>query len=590
MFPVDAVMATSLVTVARWGETERITVHVDEDGSVVERELTRAQIADFATETGNPGNEKRVVSALDIQTPNKRLASGVAFVDTPGVGGVFHEHTSVTTGFLPSADAIVFVSDFTKVLTASELEFLRTAVAATEIGEAGDGLIFVVTKADKVTPAEREKFLTNLTEALTVALGRPAEELTVVPVSTRHKLHSMTSGDEQLLVDSNYPALEAVLWPTVASRHARVLVSGALTDLDSALTALIDPVEAELAGLSAKTAEELARLRADVQRRSEHVDGLRRNRAEWRQRLRADLQQVAAKCRVGIDERFDAVWHRLNTIYLEEPRYLQNPDQLVGQLAADAALVAGTVAELAQRRSSEVQRRFAREHGLELALPELAALPAPAVPPLRPTGGLHQPERTGRRWETVIRSLEGGGAGTTVGAVVGAVLGTLLAPGPGTVVVAQIGAGIGGVVGGIFGAQRSFRTVTARHRHDDLVARRRSLTTELDPLLRSQVRDLKANLDELVALLAAAAMEELDSRLEQEQESVTDALARLAEAEQGTQERAEARRAELAAERDVLLRLRAATGGLAQQAKRLGGPAQDPSDPADHGSSGEQPG
>ena len=129
LFPVDARVATSAVTVVSWAATENVVVELlGPGGDVAQRDIDRADIASYVTETGRP--EGVAVAAVRIGTPHPLLASGLVLVDTPGVGGVFSAHTAATMAFLPSADAIVFVADFTQPILRSELEFLRLAAAA----------------------------------------------------------------------------------------------------------------------------------------------------------------------------------------------------------------------------------------------------------------------------------------------------------------------------------------------------------------------------------------------------------------------------------------------------------------------------
>src|SRR6201999_2050471 len=117
--------------------------------------------------------------------------------DTPGVGGVLAEHTAVTTSFLPSADAIVFVSDFTQPLTDSELRFLDEAVGAADVRGDLDGLIFVVTKSDRPDEQGRAEIRATPPANPAEATGKPAESLTIVPVSSRARLRHLANGDEQ---------------------------------------------------------------------------------------------------------------------------------------------------------------------------------------------------------------------------------------------------------------------------------------------------------------------------------------------------------------------------------------------------------
>lgn len=593
LFPVDAVLATSLVTVVSWGEIERITVGFEGvDGGLTERSITRTEIADYATEAGNPGNDKRVASAISVQTPNPRLRSGVVVVDTPGVGGVLTAHSAVTTGFLPSADAIVFVSDFTQPLTASELDFLRQASQAAQVTGDIDGVIFVVTKADRVLGEQREQLLANTRAKLAEVTGQPAQALTIVPVSSKVKRAHLATGDPLRLAESNFPALEAVLWPAVERRRARIILSAALTDVDASVRRLLEPVETERAALEAETRERVAELRGQAEQRRQELAELSRGRAEWRNRLQADIQQVGRDLRYELEAGLDAVWHRFDVEYLDDPDNLADPQRLVGTLASDAALVAGSISELAQRRAAEVQRSFAREHGLELALPEVAALPAPPVPPLEVTGRTHRSDSTDRGWDKVRSGVLGAGVGSTAGAtggaVAGAIIGTLLLPGLGSYFGAQLGGLLGSIGGTLAGTVKGVQMTSRQHQRADLIARRHSIDTELRPLRKSQPRDLRAALDKLLSGLTDAVLAELDSRIEQEQEGIADALTRLTQTERSTQQQAGARQAELEAELRPLLRVRAEVGRLAEEAERLGRRSRETLDvaavPVAHGS------
>lgn len=574
LFPVDAVLATSVVTVVSWADSERITVRLEgADGTLTDRSITRTEIADYATEAGNPGNDKRVASVISVQTPNNRLRSGVVLVDTPGVGGVLTAHSAVTAGFLPSADAIVFVSDFTQPLTASELDFLRQAAQAAQVAGDIDGLIFVVTKADRVIGEQRDQLLANTRAKLAEVTGHSAQALTVVPVSSKVKRAYLATGDPSRLTESNFPALEAVLWPAVERRRARIILSTALTDIDASVRRLLEPVETEQEALAAETRARVAELRGQAEQRRQELAELRRGHAEWRNRLRADIQQVGRDLRQDLLARLDAVWHRFDVEYLEDPDTLADPQRLVGKLASDAALVAGSVSVRAQRRAAEVQRGFAGEHGLELALPEVAALPAPPVPPLEVTGRTHRADSTDPGWDMVSAGALGIGVGSTVvaaGVAAGAIIGTVLFPVLGTQLGAYIGSALGTLGGTLLGTVKGVHRISQQHQQADLAARRRSIGTQLGPLRRSQPRDLCAALDRLIEGLTDAMLAELDSRIEQEQEGTAEMVARLAQTEQSTQRQARSRQAALEAERGPLLRVRAELGRLAAQAERLG--------------------
>ena len=82
------------------------------------------------------------VELVEVGLPNAFLERGIALVDTPGVGGLNAGHAAATLAFLPSADALVFVTDASAELSGPELEFLASAMRA------GPPVLVAVTKVD----------------------------------------------------------------------------------------------------------------------------------------------------------------------------------------------------------------------------------------------------------------------------------------------------------------------------------------------------------------------------------------------------------------------------------------------------------
>ena len=66
-----------------------------------------------ATRATGPG-----CSYAEVGLPRKLLAGGLVLVDTPGVGGLGSAHGAATMSALPSADAVLLVSDAAQEYTA----------------------------------------------------------------------------------------------------------------------------------------------------------------------------------------------------------------------------------------------------------------------------------------------------------------------------------------------------------------------------------------------------------------------------------------------------------------------------------------
>lgn len=135
------------------------------------------QLRDFASEEHNPGNEQHVTDIL-LELPAARLTTDVCFVDTPGLGSLATAGAAQTLGFLPRCDLGVFLVDCCSTLAEEDLSVIRT------LFDGGADVLVVLSKADLLTLADRERVLAYVRRQLAANLSRE------VPVS----LVSVASG------------------------------------------------------------------------------------------------------------------------------------------------------------------------------------------------------------------------------------------------------------------------------------------------------------------------------------------------------------------------------------------------------------
>jgi predicted GTPase len=129
--PVVSDVATSTVFKVTYGDTRKYKVffypkNPDEpDERTDTLEITHEQVVDYGTEDKNPRNEKGV-DFIGVKLPHPLLKSGVMIIDTPGLGGLFREHSEITWRYVPNADAIFFVFDSVEaVASKDEMEYLK---------------------------------------------------------------------------------------------------------------------------------------------------------------------------------------------------------------------------------------------------------------------------------------------------------------------------------------------------------------------------------------------------------------------------------------------------------------------------------
>jgi Dynamin family len=575
LFPVDTYYATSVITTASYAAQERITVALDDGaGGTTARQITRDEIALFATESGNPDNAKKA-RMITIELPNQRLAAGLTFIDTPGIGGVYEEHSAATLSILPSADLLLFVTDTTQPLTESELGFVAEASKIAHVTDDANGQVFVLTKTDLLDDAG--ELLTGAEAKLAAATGRPAGGVRVIPVSAAAQLEYLASGDEDYLDASNFAELERVLWATIARRRAKALLAGALGDLNAVVRSLLAPIEAEAAALIAGAGSGLPDSVEQAQRRAASLTALSSVQAGWHAELATALGAASHELSKHGSKELAEMWERCRGVYLQKDSYLADPDKLVDRIAFETAELTETLSVRAERKAARVLRDLAREYDLAVEPPAVGQLPDPPVPALDLGGDLASDPPPTNRLRALRQAAGSAGQGwSSIGSVVGMSIGGIVGvfAGPGIVATIGVGFGIGRLVGialgGTFGMLTAYKDAVNEVGNGDQVPRSELIWAGLRPMRIAQDEHVASTLDDLMEAFGAAAVAEVDNRIAQELESANDTLSRLQAARTVSELAARQRRDELATERAPLDEIRFEVNDLTMAAAQLG--------------------
>ena len=120
--------STVLATVVSYGEQASARLALA-SGDGAEPELVQIPPADLKNDLRRaPQAGGREVLRVEVTAASPLLKGGLAFVDTPGVGGHGQPHLSATLGLLPDADAMLMVSDTSQEFTEPEMRFIRQAL------------------------------------------------------------------------------------------------------------------------------------------------------------------------------------------------------------------------------------------------------------------------------------------------------------------------------------------------------------------------------------------------------------------------------------------------------------------------------
>jgi Dynamin family len=167
VLPTGVVPVTAVPTIVRYGSPATARVRFEGGGWT---DIPVKTVDEYVSEEKNPENAKHV-AALEIFVPSPLLATGMCFVDTPGLGSVFTGNTAATQAFIPHIDAALVVTGADPPLAGEEL--LLVEAVAHHVQD----LIVILNKADRTTDAERSAAVAFARRQLEKRLQRPAGPL-----------------------------------------------------------------------------------------------------------------------------------------------------------------------------------------------------------------------------------------------------------------------------------------------------------------------------------------------------------------------------------------------------------------------------
>jgi replication fork clamp-binding protein CrfC len=282
--------STVLATVVFYAEipTARLVV-VSPDGAEAELvDIEMSQLKDDLRRA--PVAQGREVLRVEVGVPSPMLKNGLAFIDTPGVGGHGQPHLSATLGLLPDADAVLMISDTSQEFTEPELTFIRQAVEICPVATV------VATKTD-LYPRWRDIVAVN-----TAHLQRAAVSAPVIPASAVLRSHAVTLNDKELNEESNFPAIVKFLSERVMSRENDRIRDHVLREIRAAADHLTLAVSSELSALNDPDIRE--RLTADLERRTQEAQDALQQTALWQQTLNDGIADLTADVDHDLRNRF----------------------------------------------------------------------------------------------------------------------------------------------------------------------------------------------------------------------------------------------------------------------------------------------
>ncbi|MFI5780813.1 dynamin family protein [Nocardia sp. NPDC051570] len=341
--------------------------------------------------TAKPGEPSEIRLSAPL------LAEGIVLVDMPGVTGADSRQAAATLELLPTADAVLFVSDASQEYTAPEMRFLQ------QIHQLCPLVVCVINKIDSyvrwadIQKADRK----HLTDA--------GLTLPILPVSATMHAMSHRLSDTELEVESGMPQLVDYIRTRIVERADAVARDSFVNDVRVVSDHVALAVNTELTALQdpARGAELLERIR-DAR---DAADALRKRTANWQYVLGDGITELTVAVDHDLRNRLRALAREADSeiIKTDPARTWEAFDERLGGRIAEEVNENFLLAhKLSTRLATTVAERF-----VEDGAPSLPALPgAAAGSVLHQWGSLEALEsgRTGviQRGITSLRGSYGG--------------------------------------------------------------------------------------------------------------------------------------------------------------------------------------
>jgi predicted GTPase len=411
--PVDDIAMTAIPTIIEYGSAPAASLTFDVPGEnrstriPIDINDLRKHVMDHAAKTGTLDGGK-----IEVTLPAEPLRDGLVLIDTPGVGSSVARHAVTTLALLPSADALVVLSDASQELTEPELRFLRQAATICPI------VMCVLSKID-LTPHWRDVEAANRQHLESAGI-----DATILPVSANLYRTALTLDDTDLADESGIPRLIERLQRDLLPRAVRSLREAAAEEAATVSNHLTMALQAELetlvrpgeAAMLVQTFEDAQAIAADLNKRA----------SKWQAALNDGFHDLLNDVEYDVRDRIRSVGRDAEQLVDESDP--ADTWETMSQWMADA--FADAIADSfvwAYERCEHVATTVAESFRLEseIRLPQIPSIDTSAM--LTPVAGI-DPIRTSRMTgsQKLIGAMRGSYSGILMAGIITSLAGMAL--------------------------------------------------------------------------------------------------------------------------------------------------------------------
>jgi hypothetical protein len=223
VLPAWAVPTTAVLCVVRWNETPVARLYELDPAkgsghSDTFQEIPVQDLVKHVTIDELDPDKPSPWGLAEIDWPLPLCRNGVIVVDSPGLNE-HQDRSRITTGYLGRADAVVFVFDATRALSASERDFLNLRIKA----QGHEDVFFVCNRINQVDDEAEQERVRNRVLRVLDADWKPRENR-VFFVNAKAALEERQRGETSMLESSGMPGFERQLEIFLSTERARLKV------------------------------------------------------------------------------------------------------------------------------------------------------------------------------------------------------------------------------------------------------------------------------------------------------------------------------------------------------------------------------
>ncbi|HEX4094444.1 MAG TPA: dynamin family protein [Trebonia sp.] len=521
LFPEDTDIATATVCTLCWGESPQAVVHFlqAEDGpQLPAKAIALDEVPRYATVQGQRAEGGPEVVRIDMTAPIPQLRSGLTLVDTPGVGSMNPAHTAATSGFLPEADAMLFVASSVEPLGTVELSFLARAYDVCPI------VLTVLSMIDK--SLDESAVLADDLTRIAGATGMAADDVDIVAVSSLRKWNGEAAGDQDLIKASGFPELELKLWTGLVASCAIARLGQAVDVLQVIAGDSGAPLRTEQSALAG--GEQLAQLDEELTHAQARAVEARAEAPRRSRKLSQELTERARPITRRLKQSFDNIIADF-TADTNHREVLAEPAPAINRLVrrmvevqADANRALNVVIDdVAARFSADLPKALAGLGGEAITAADPITAPSVELPK--------------KRFSTFRMTWTGGTAGGAAGLLLGVGASLVFPPAAMAIGVFVAGPLVGGVLGQLLGMVGGYRQATQQNQEQQDARVQKRLREAVIPKIRAtaetSLEDMRQRVEDETRALTAALDEQLTRearQLEEKRETLRRVRARTA--------------------------------------------------------------